>query len=147
LLDTRLAAYALQLGGDALIDGSAAGLAGKRPLRELFDLYPDRLPQAIRRRRKVALHVGSGLDKSQNVSPWIDFANEAVSDAEFAAARREFALYQPTSKEEVLYLKLLSERMDLSRVPHLAARPFVKFPAIRLGKEAVASLADYLAAA
>ena len=78
LLDSRLAAYALSLGGDGLINEAAAGCAGKRPLRELFDLYPDRLPEAIRRRRKIALHVGSGLDKSQNVSPWIDFANEAV---------------------------------------------------------------------
>ena len=72
---------------------------------------------------KIALHVGSGLDKSQNVSPWIDFANEAISDAEFAEARRQFALYQPTSKEEALYLTLLSQCFDLSRVPHLAARP------------------------
>ena len=69
------------------------------------------------------------------------------ADAEFAEARRRFALYQPTSKEEALYLTLLSERMDLSRVPHLAARPLLKFPAIKLGKEAVANLAEYLAAA
>jgi asparagine synthase (glutamine-hydrolysing) len=147
LLDSRLAAYALSLGGDALINEASAGFAGKRPLRELFDLYPGALPEAIRRRRKIALHVGSGLDKSQNVSPWIDFANGAVGDAEFAEARRQFALYPPASKEEALYLTLLSERMDLSRVPHLAARPLLKFPAVKLGKEAFASLAEYLAAA
>ena len=148
MLDSRLAAYALALGPEALLTpGAAAGVSGKRPLRAVFDLYPGALPDAIRRRRKLALHVGSGLDKSQTVSPWIDYAEAAVSDAEFALGRQEFALFKPTSKEEVLYLRLLSEHIDWRRAPHLALRPYLKFPAQSLGKEAAASLAEYLAAA
>ena len=147
LLDSQLAAYALSLDAKSLVSGVAAGYSGKQPLRELFDLYEDRLPDSIRRRRKVALHVGSGLDTSQNISPWIDFANATVSDVEFAEGRCQFALFQPTSKEEVLYLRLLAEQMDLHRVPHLTARPFLKFPAIPLSKEAAATLGALAAAA
>ena len=147
LLDSSLAAYALSLDAGALVGGGGAGVSGKRPLRELFALYPDQLPTAIARRRKVALHVGSGLDTSQNASPWIDFAEAEVSDAEFAQAKCEFALYQPTSKEEALYLRLLSQSLDLKRVPHLAARPFLRFPRLDLGEEAASALRDYLAAA
>ena len=147
LLDSSLAAYALSLDAGALVGGGGAGVSGKRPLRELFALYPDQLPTAIARRRKVALHVGSGLDTSQNASPWIDFAEAEVSDAEFAQAKCEFALYQPTSKEEALSLRLLSQSLDLKRVPHLAARPFLRFPRLDLGEEAASALRDYLAAA
>ncbi len=147
MLDSALAAYALAVSPETLVATHGARPVGKQPLRELWDLYPEHLPIAIRRRRKVALHVGAGLDRSQNESPWIDYANEAVSDADFADARKEFALFRPTTKEEALYLRLLAERLDLTRVPHLALRPHLRFPAINLAKEAMTSLAEFLAAA
>ncbi len=147
MLDSRLAAYAQALGPEDLVTKAGAGVSGKQPLRELFDLYPDRLPADIRSRRKVALHVGSGLDKSQIASPWIDFAESTVSDHDFADGCAEFAPLKPSSKEEVLYLRLLSESLDWRRVPHLAARPFLKFPAQALGSEAAANLSEYLATA
>jgi asparagine synthase (glutamine-hydrolysing) len=146
LLDSALARYALSLPAEALVEGDGAPI-GKKPLRALWDLYPDRLPNTIRERRKVALHVGCGLDTSQKRSPWIDFAESEVSDREFAAGRREFAEYQLESKEEYLYLRLLSESFDVRRVPHLRARATLSFPRIQLSFEAGQRLQDFLAAA
>jgi len=146
LLDSALARYALALPADALVDCDGAQI-GKKPLRALWDLYPDRLPAAIRDRRKIALHVGSGLDISQKRSPWIDFAESEVGDAEFAEGRREFAEFQLESKEEYLYLRLLSQSFDVRRAPHLRARANLRFPRIQLSSEAGRRLEDFLTAA
>jgi len=146
LLDGALARHALALPADAIVDGKAAQM-GKKPLRALWDLYPDRLPAAIRDRRKVALHVGSGLDVSQNRSPWIDFAEGEVSDAEFSEGRGEFAEFQLESKEEYLYLRLLSGGFDVRRAPHLRARANLRFPRIDLSAEAGRRLKEFLPAA
>jgi len=146
LLDSALARYALSLPADALVGGEGAQ-TGKQSLRALWDLYPGRLPATIRHRRKVALHVGSGLDVSQKRSPWIDFAESEVSDAEFAEGRREFAEFQLESKEEYLNLRLLSESFDVRRAPHLRSRANLRFPRIKLSPEAGQRLQDFLAAA
>jgi len=145
LLDSALAQYALSLPAEALIDSGNG--AGKKPLRALWDLYPDRLPPEIRHRRKIALHVGSGLDGSQIRSPWIDFANGEVSDAEFAQGLREFAEFRLESKEDYLYLRLLAQSLDVRRVPHLRARVNLRFPRIALSREDGRRLQDFLAAA
>jgi asparagine synthase (glutamine-hydrolysing) len=146
LLDSELARYALALPAEALVD-AAGGQIGKQPLRALWDLYPGRLPREIRDRRKLALHVGSGLDVSQKRSPWIDFAESEVSDLEFVEGRRKFAEFQLQSKEEYLYLRLLNDSFDVRRAPHLRGRVNLRFPRIQLSSEAGRRLQDFLAAA
>jgi len=130
-LDTTVVNYALNLAaGDHVkrVDGQARG---KAALRSLYDLYPDQLPTQIRDRRKLPLNEGAGLDAAHNDSPWIAFANEIVSDAALADGKARFPEFDLRTKEELLYLDRLAMTLDVSRVPHLAARTRIRFPKVR----------------
>ena len=90
------------------------------------------------------MQVGSGLDASQKASPWIDYAERTIGDAEFQDGKREFAAFKLSTKEEYAYLRILSRTFDVSRVPQLAQRPFLRFPALRNSSRSAAKLADFL---
>ncbi len=118
-LDPDVVNHALGLEASALV--SATGV-GKAPLRALFDLYPTELPVLIRDRPKQPLNEGTGLDVSQTDSPWMRRAEAAFSDRDFADGRRRFADFDLRTKEELLYLTILAERIDVSRARHLSSR-------------------------
>jgi asparagine synthase (glutamine-hydrolysing) len=126
-LDPGVVRHALALGAEDLILWANDAPKGKAPLRGLWDLH-DELPTAIRDRRKTPLHVGSGFDKSQKNSPWIDHAEETISDREFADGQRRFEPFDLRTKEELLYLSKLAATLDVRRIPHLTARPRLRFP-------------------
>jgi asparagine synthase (glutamine-hydrolysing) len=144
LLDPGLATFAKGASSVELVDGSGESPVGKLPLRGLWELYRDRLPREIGERRKIAMQVGSGLDASQKASPWIDYAERTIGDAEFQDGKREFAAFKLSTKEEYAYLRILSRTFDVSRVPQLAQRPFLRFPALRNSSRAAGKLADFL---
>ncbi|MGH6870608.1 MAG: asparagine synthetase B family protein [Rhizomicrobium sp.] len=116
-LDPAIAAYALNLRGSALVDGQ-----GKKPLRALYDLYPDELPAIIRDRRKVPF--GEDLDEAF----WSTFFESTLTEQDFRDGQREFALFAPQTREEVYCLRTLSRTMDIFRVPHLRGRPQLSLP-------------------
>jgi asparagine synthase (glutamine-hydrolysing) len=146
-LDPALIAYALTLHGNELVDRVGGDLRGKLPLRELWALYPDHLPPAIRDRRKTAMNEGTGFDQSPTRSPWISLAEETVSDAAFADGQRRYAAFDLRSKEELLYLEKLAESLDVWRVPHLKARTRLIFPALKNVSHAEGDLDEYLVGA
>jgi asparagine synthase (glutamine-hydrolysing) len=128
-LDPGVVDYALGLEGAdlaPLVDGRRRG---KAPLRSLYDLYPDRLPRPIRGRRKLPLAIGAGVDAGPNAAPWIDFAEQSLSDRDLMDGQRRFAAFDIRSKEELLYLQSLSDTMDVWRVPHLTAERRLMVPA------------------
>jgi len=140
-LDPTVTGYALGLGATALVRNVDGRPRGKMPLREIYDLYPAELPAAIRDRVKLAQHVGTGFDRSQTASPWIDFAESVLSDRAFEDGRKCFAAYDIGSKEELLYIVALARTMDIGRVPHLRDRMRLRMPAVR----DTAALVPYLA--
>jgi asparagine synthase (glutamine-hydrolysing) len=125
-LDPEVVSHALGLEAGALVQDGA----GKAPLRALFDLYPDDLPRTIRDRAKRPLNEGAGFDASQTASPWARFAEESMSEREFDAGRRRFPGYQLRTREELYYLQVLAERIDVDRVPHLKSRLLLEVPAM-----------------
>jgi asparagine synthase (glutamine-hydrolysing) len=127
-MDPSIIVYALSLDAKALVQEFDGVPRGKMPLRALYDLYPDQLPAEIRDRTKIPFNEGAGFDISQNNSPWRSYAEENVSDAHFQDGKRKFAGYSLTNKEEFLYLDMLSETMDVSRVPHLRMRTHLMVP-------------------
>jgi asparagine synthase (glutamine-hydrolysing) len=143
-LDPTVIAYALSLPAHALIATTAGEPRGKAPLRDIWDLHQESLPEAIRNRRKVPLHIGSGFDESQKRSPWMEFAEQEVSDREFADGKLRFSEYDLRTKEEVLYLDHLSSTFDISRVPHLKARPRIYFPHVGSARKNEELLRDHL---
>jgi len=143
-LDPAVIGYALSLPANALFQTTAGETHGKAPLRSLWDLYPDQLPPAIRDRAKTPMNVGAGLDKSQKRSPWFEFAEQTVSDRDFAEGKRRFARFDLSTKEEFLYLERLAATLDVSRVPYLTARPYLKMPPMKLTPAAIDILDDYL---
>jgi asparagine synthase (glutamine-hydrolysing) len=146
-LDPAVIAYALTLHGNELVDSIGGGPRGKVALRELWSLYPDQLPTAIRDRRKTAMNEGTGFDQSPTKSPWISLAEETFSEADFADGRRRYEVFDIRSKEELLYLEKLAESMDVWRVPHLRARTRLVFPALRSARPTSEFLQDYLVGA
>jgi asparagine synthase (glutamine-hydrolysing) len=124
-------AYALGLDPTALVSEASGQPVGKQPLRRLFNLHPERLPREIAERTKLPMHRGSGFDVSQAEAPWVRHAEATISDREFADGQRQFAAYDLRRKEELLYLRALSETLDLARVPHLAARERLNFPTLK----------------
>jgi asparagine synthase (glutamine-hydrolysing) len=124
-LDPEVVTHALQLAPDALVGADGRG---KAPLRALFDLHLDALPSEIRDRAKTPLNEGSGLDRSQTDSPWAAYAEAAVSARAFEEGRRRFAAYDLRTREELLYLQALAERIDVERVPHLKSRLRLQVP-------------------
>jgi asparagine synthase (glutamine-hydrolysing) len=145
-LDPAVVGYALSLPASEMLLCSAEGMRGKAPLRSLWALHREALPTAIRDRRKLAMHVGSGFDQSQKQSPWIDYAEANVSDHEFADGKLRFQQFDLQTKEEYLYLHRLAATLDVSRVPHLTARPFIRMPPLKRGRSAEAALSDFLLA-
>jgi asparagine synthase (glutamine-hydrolysing) len=130
-LDPAVVSYAMNLDGCALVREAAAAVVGKQPLRRLFDLYPDRLPRALRDRSKIGMHRGSGFDRSQADGPWVRHAEAAISDADFRDGQREHAAYDLRTKEELLYLRTLAQTMDIARVPHLRDRMRLAMPTLK----------------
>lgn len=128
-LDPGVIDYALGLQGADLAPLVEGHRRGKAPLRSLYDLYPDRLPRSIRDRRKLPLAIGAGVDAGPDAAPWIDFAEQSISNRDLIDGQSRFAAFNIQSKEELLYLQALSETMDVWRVPHLTAERRLMVPA------------------
>jgi asparagine synthase (glutamine-hydrolysing) len=126
-LDPAVVRYALGLDSGALVRETGGWPRGKAALRSLYDLYPAELPACIRDRRKMPFGEGSGLDVSPADSLWKRRFEALISDRDLHDAPREFAGFDIRSKEELYYLRLLSQRMDVRRVPHLRGRAQVSF--------------------
>jgi asparagine synthase (glutamine-hydrolysing) len=126
-LDPAVVNYALGLDNAALVRNLNGVPTGKMPLRELYDLYPDALPRAIRDRTKVPFGEGAGLDVSPQDSGWKQRFEAAISDSDFREGRLEFAAFNLQSKEELYYLRKLSQAMDVHRIPHLRDRAWISF--------------------
>ncbi len=104
---------------------------GKMPLRDLYDLYPQELPAMIRDRTKVPFGEGAGLDVSPQDSAWKRRFNETISDADLSDGQKEFDGFSVQSKEELFYLRKLSQAIDVTRVPHLRDRAWISFPVMQ----------------
>ena len=125
-LDPAVANYALSLDSTSLVGEVDGGPRGKAPLRELFDLYPDELPAAIRDRAKVPFGAGAGLAAGKD-SAWKNCFAQAISDDDLRDGQEEFSAFSIRSKEELFYLRKLSQVLDVHRVPHLQARAWISF--------------------
>lgn len=136
-LDPTVAEYALGLDAAALVRMQNGIPVGKVALRDLYDLYPESLPSAIRSRAKVLFDVGSGLKDTV----WKARFNDEISDRAFCDGQKEFARFSIQSKEELYYLRQLSQVIDVDRVPHLQDRAWILSPIDRYAErlEAYAS--------
>jgi asparagine synthase (glutamine-hydrolysing) len=143
-LDPEVAAYALELPPEILVEAKARELNGKAPLRSLWALHQDRLPISIRDRLKTPLQVGSGFENSISDSPWACLADEWISDRDFLEGQRRFAAFDLRNKEEFLYLRELAETLDVARVPHLTARARIAMPAPKNPMQAKHYLSEHL---
>ncbi len=130
-LDPAVVKYALNLDAGALVRGINGLPTGKMPLRELYDLYPDELPALIRDRTKVPFGEGAGLNIGPQDSAWKQRFNAAISDADLRNAESEFPEFKVQSKEELFYLRKLSQAIDVTRVPHLRDRAWISFPVMQ----------------
>ncbi|MBS0275408.1 MAG: hypothetical protein JSR55_13720 [Proteobacteria bacterium] len=126
-LDPGVAAYALNLHRDALVENANGLPRGKKPLRALYDLYPQHLPQTIRDRSKVIFDEGAGLE-SGAASVWPDMFEDAITDRDLLDGCREFEAFAIQSREELFCIRALARTMDISRVPHLRARAQIQVP-------------------
>ena len=127
-LDPAVVKYALNLDVSALLRDVNGLPTGKMPLRDLYDLYPQELPAMIRDRTKVPFGEGAGLDVSPQDSAWKRRFNETISDADLSDGQKEFDGFSVQSKEELFYLRKLSQAIDVTRVPHLRDRAWISFP-------------------
>ncbi len=141
-LDPSVVNYALGLPASALVCEADGIPTGKAALRDLYDLYPDDLPTSIRDRAKVPFGEGSGLNVSPEGSAWKRRFDAAISDRDFADSRKQFAAFNLQSKEELYYLRKLSEVMDVARLPHLRDRAWISFPMAR-HREKLKAYANY----
>jgi asparagine synthase (glutamine-hydrolysing) len=130
-LDPSVVKYALNVDATALVREVDGQPRGKAALRDLYDLYPDKLPAAIRDRTKVPFGEGAGLDVTPQDSGWKARFNEAISDAEFRDGQLQFDGFNLQSKEELFYIRSLAQAMDVSRVPHLRDRAWISFPVLQ----------------
>jgi asparagine synthase (glutamine-hydrolysing) len=130
-LDPSVVNYALNLDASALVRDLNGLPTGKMPLRDLYNLYPDQLPSIIRDRTKVPFGEGAGLDVSERSSDWKRRFDAAISDADLRDADREFAGFKVQSKEELFYLRKLSQAIDVARVPHLRDRAWISVPVMQ----------------
>jgi asparagine synthase (glutamine-hydrolysing) len=126
-LDPAAASYALSLEASALVREVNGLPIGKQPLRDVYALYPDALPDSIRDRSKVPLGEGAGLEVSAEDSAWKRRFGAEISDADFRDGQKQFAAFGLQSKEELYYLRQLAEVMDVHRVPHLKDRAWISF--------------------
>ncbi len=125
-LDQAVVGYASGLDKLALLEPTGNALVGKAPLRALYDLHPSMLPKHIRDRQKLAFHEGAGSD--MDGPDWLDMFEVALSDAELTDGRREFANFSIATKEELFYIRALSAKLDVRRVPHLRGRLRLDMP-------------------
>jgi asparagine synthase (glutamine-hydrolysing) len=125
-LDQSIVGYASELDKAALLEQRGNALVGKAPLRALYDLYPSVLPKHIRDRQKLPFHEGAGADMEG--SDWLDIFEAAVSDAELRDGQREFADFSIANKEELFYVRVLTAKLDVKRVPHLRGRLRLDMP-------------------
>jgi asparagine synthase (glutamine-hydrolysing) len=130
-LDPSVVKYALNVDATALVREVDGLPRGKAALRDLYDLYPDTLPPAIRDRTKVPFGEGAGLDVSPQDSGWKARFNEAISDADLVQGQRQFDGFNVQSKEELFYIRKLAQAIDISRVPHLRDRAWISFPVLQ----------------
>ncbi len=130
-LDPAVVNYALNVDASALVREIDGVPVGKSPLRDLYDLYPDELPISIRNRSKMPFDGGAGLDVSPQNSSWKRRFNEMISDRELNDGQRQFADFNIQSKEELYYIRKLSQAMDVNRVPHLRDRAWISFPVMQ----------------
>jgi len=133
-LDRAVANYALALEDRALVRDVNGLPTGKQPLRELYALYPDALPDSIAKRAKVPFGEGAGLDVSPEDSMWKQRFEAQISDRDFRDGQREFFGFGMQSKEELYYLRNLAEDFDVTRVPHLRGRGRISFDMVRHGE-------------
>ncbi|HWF64566.1 MAG TPA: asparagine synthase C-terminal domain-containing protein, partial [Rhizomicrobium sp.] len=124
-LDTDLVEYAAGLDASALLATVNDMPQGKKPLRALYDLYPE-LPTAIRDRKKVHFDEGAGI--GSETAGWMSLFEDAVSDTEFADGKKQFAGFDLAGKEEFFYLRALAPVMDVTRVAHLKSRTRLYVP-------------------
>lgn len=134
-LDPAVANYALSLEPSALVREVSGLSVGKQPLRDVYALYPDTLPDSIRHRTKVPIGEGAGLEASARGSAWQRRFEAAIPDADFRDGQREFAAFALQSKEELYYLRQLAAAMDVNRIPHLKDRAWISFDMGRHGEQ------------
>jgi asparagine synthase (glutamine-hydrolysing) len=127
-LDQSVVAYASGLDQSALFEKQGGALAGKAPLRALYDLYPSELPAFIRDRKKMPFHEGAGVEGSR----WIDLLQDAVSETDLRDGQREFADFAIANKEELFLMRALAATMDVRRVAHLRGRLRLDMPYARV---------------
>ena len=130
-LDPAVVNYALNVDADALVRVIDGLPVGKSPLRDLYDLYPDALPTSIRNRGKMPFDGGAGLDVSPQNSAWKRRFEDLISDRDLTDGQREFEGFKVQSKEELFYIRKLSQAMDINRVPHLRDRAWISFPVMQ----------------
>jgi hypothetical protein len=63
-----------------------------------------------------------GADGDVEESGWLDLFETSLSDADLHDGQREFADFAIATKEELIYMRMLAARMDVSRIPHLRGR-------------------------
>jgi asparagine synthase (glutamine-hydrolysing) len=127
-LDPTVANFALNLDGAALVREVGGMAVGKHILRDIYNLYPNELPTAIRDRTKVPFGEGAGLDATPDASSWKMRFNEAISDRELLEGRIEFEPFRIQTKEELFYIRTLAQSFDVNRVPHMRDRATISFP-------------------
>ena len=127
-LDPIVVRAALSFKAADLVRQDGGDPVGKQPLRALYDLYPEALPAEIGRRTKLGLHIGCGLDRSADVSPWRELAETRINDSQYRDELRRLTAFNVRNKEELLYLLALERRMDVHRVPHLKRRSLLQTP-------------------
>jgi asparagine synthase (glutamine-hydrolysing) len=130
-LDPSLIIYACGLEASTLVHKIDGLPRGKMPLRELYDLYPE-LPGIVKNRTKVPFNEGAGFDTAKIGNPWEAIAAETVSDADMADGLKLYSPFSLRSKEELMYIKILSKSMDVFRVPHLKMRRDISLPNIKM---------------
>jgi asparagine synthase (glutamine-hydrolysing) len=130
-LDPAVVNYALNLDASALVRELNGLPTGKMPLRDLYDLYPNQLPALIRDRTKVPFGEGAGLNVGPHDSAWKQRFNDAISDDELRDGKKLFDGFKVQSKEELYYLRRLSETIDVTRVPHLRDRAWISVPVMQ----------------
>jgi asparagine synthase (glutamine-hydrolysing) len=125
-LDQSVVGFAYDLDESTLLKRTGGAAVGKAPLRALYDLYPSELPMEIRDRQKMLFHHGAGA--ALEGSDWLDLFEAEVSDIEFRNGQREFSDFAIGTKEELFYMRVLSKKMDVGRIPHLRDRLRLSLP-------------------
>lgn len=98
-LDTDFVAYSMAL--DPRLKLWSPGTPEKSLLREAFRSM---LPAEIVGRKKLEFSAGSGVE-----ALLAEYAEQRVTDADFARARKRFTVDPPESKEEVLYRRVFDD--------------------------------------